>query len=421
VQPADFILTHARQLMTCAGPVPRAGAAQGAIHAIPDGAIAARSGRIVFAGPASQLDGAVTPLPDAAIADVSGHSIVPGFVDAHTHAVFAGDRRDELRRRLAGETYAQIAAGGGGIVATVRATRAASEQRIVDESRTRLDDMLACGTTTAEIKSGYGLDVESELKLLRAIRTLADSHPISIAATFLGAHEIPVEYRTRRDAYVKLVIDEMIPAVAAERLAAWCDVFCERGVFTPDQSMHILTAGVKAGLAPRIHADELEASGGSQVAAAIGARSADHLIFATPEGIDGMAAAGVTATLLPSAAFYLKLGRFAPAREMIARGVPVALATDVNPGGGFSPSMPFTMALACFSMNLTFEEALTAATINAAWSIDMAADVGSLEPGKSADAVVLRGDPIDLIRVGARPIAAVVKRGRVVYGRMPPS
>jgi imidazolonepropionase len=306
-------------------------------------------------------------------------------------------------------------------VSTVRATRAASEQEIVDASRARLDEMLACGTTTAEVKSGYGLDVESEMKLLRAIRTLAASHPISIVATLLGAHEIPVEYRTRRDDYVKLVIDEMIPAVASERLAAWCDVFCERGVFTPAESTHILKAGADAGLAPRIHADELEASGGSQVAAAVGARSADHLIFTTAEGIDAMAAAGVTATLLPTAAFYLKLGRFAPAREMIARGVPVALATDVNPGGGFSPSMPFAMALACFGMNLTFEEALVAATINAAWSLDMAAEAGSLEPGKSADAVVLRGDPIDLVRVGARPIAAVVKRGRVACGRIPQS
>jgi imidazolonepropionase len=210
----------------------------------------------------------------------------------------------------------------------------------------------------------------------------------------------------------------MIPAVARDGAAEWCDVFCERGVFTPEESARILEAGVRAGLKPRIHADELGATGGSTVAAAVGARSADHLIFVPPEGIAAMAKAGVAATLLPSAAFYLKLGRFAPARDLIAAGVPVALATDVNPGGGFSPSMPFAIALACFAMAMTFEEALAAATINAAWSLDLAHDRGSLEPGKLADAVVVDGDPITLIRVGAPSVAAVVKRGRVVRGTL---
>jgi imidazolonepropionase len=327
--------------------------------------------------------------------------------------MFAGDRRDELRRRLGGATYAEIAAQGGGIVSTVRATREASEDELVEATRPRLAEMLACGTTTAEIKSGYGLDLETELKMLRAIRRLAAEQPMDLAPTFMGAHEIPIEYRQRREDYVRLVIDRMIPA-AAEGLAEWCDVFCETGVFTPEESTRILQAGAAHGLKPRIHADELGASGGSQAAAAVGARSADHLIFVPADGIRAMRDAGVVATLLPNAAFYLKLGRFAPARALIDAGVPVALATDVNPGGGFSPSMPFAMTMACFAMAMTFEEALVAATINGACSLDRQASVGSLEPGKLMDAVLIHGDAIDLIRVGAATIAGVVKRGQLV-------
>jgi imidazolonepropionase len=416
---ADFIIRGVRQLVTCAGEAPRRGPQQADLTAIPAGAVAALDGTIVYAGPASELEAAVSPVPGARIVEATGHSLVPGFVDAHTHAVFAGDRRDELRRRLAGATYAQIAAEGGGIVSTVRATREASEDDLVEQAAGRLDEMLACGTTTCEIKSGYGLDLESELKMLRATARLASRHAIEIVPTFMGAHEIPVEYRDRRDEYVRLVIEEMIPAVAAEGLAEWCDVFCETGVFTPGESRRILNAGTRAGLKPRIHADELGASGGSQVAAAVGARSADHLIFVPAEGIAGMASANVTATLLPAAAFYLKLGRFAPARDLIAAGVPVALATDVNPGGGFSPSMPFVMALACFGMGLTFEEALAGATINSAWSLDRATRLGSLEPGKQMDAVLVDGDAINLIRVGAASVRAVVKRGRLAAGTLP--
>ena len=401
--------------MTCAGPAPRRGDRQAGIETIADGAVAVAGERIVFAGPTTELESAVQTT-SARIFDIPGLSIVPGFVDAHTHAVFAGDRRSELQQRLAGATYADIAARGGGIVATVAATRRASEDELVEQSRGRLDEMLANGTTTCEVKSGYGLDLESELKMLRAIRRLAETHAIDVIPTFMGAHEVPIERRQSRAAYVNSVVDEMIPAVAAEGLAAWCDVFCETGVFTPDESLHILNAGLKAGMAARIHADELGASGGSQVAARVGARSADHLVHVNDDGIAALAAAGVTATLLPCAAFYLKLGRFAPARDLIAASVPVALATDVNPGGGFSPSMPFAIALGCFGMGLTFEEALVAATINGAWSLDVADRAGSLEPGKLADAVFVRGDAINLIRVGAPAIAAVLKRGRIRHG-----
>jgi imidazolonepropionase len=371
---------------------------------------------VVFAGPTSELEHSIHLPPDAQIVDASAFSIVPGFVDAHTHAVFAGDRRQELQRRLAGESYASIAASGGGIVSTVTATRHASIVDLVWHSRTRLDEMLALGTTTCEIKSGYGLDVESEIKMLQAIRQLDLTHPIDIVSTFMGAHEVPIEHRGRRQGYIDLIVEEMIPAVAAAGLAEWCDVFCETNVFTPEESRTILTAGIRAGLKARIHADELGPSGGSQVAADVGARSADHLIFVPSDGIEAMARADVTATLLPSAAFYLKLGRFAPARELIGASVPVAIATDVNPGGGFSPSMPFAMTLACFGMRMTFAEALAGATINGAWALDRAHDIGSLEPGKSADAVIVHGDPIDLIRVGPPIVAGVLKRGQPVSG-----
>ena len=383
---------------------------------VDDGAIAIADGRIAFAGRTADLEHAVDISDQSHIVDVPDWSIVPGFVDAHTHAMFAGDRRDELRRRLAGESYATIAASGGGIVATVAATRRASEDELVRSTRARLAEMLACGTTTCEIKSGYGLELEAELKMLRAIRRLGRMQEIDLVATFMGAHEVPRDYRGRHREFVHLVIDRMIPAVAAERLADWCDVFCEHGVFTPAEAKDILEAGQRAGLKARIHADELGESGGSLVAAEIGAHSADHLIFVDDEGIEAMAGAGVTATLLPAAAFFLKLGRFAPARALMAAGVPVALATDVNPGGGFSPSMPFVMTLAAFAMHMTFEEALVGATINGAWSLDVADRTGSLEPGKLADAVFVRGDAIELVRVGATAIAGVIKRGRVVAG-----
>jgi imidazolonepropionase len=298
----------------------------------------------------------------------------------------------------------------------VAATRAASEDALVAAARPRLAEMLACGTTTMEIKSGYGLALEHELKMLRAVARLGAELPIDVVATFMGAHEIPLEFRARRDDYVRAVIDEMIPAVAGAGLAEWCDVFCETGVFTPAESIAILEAGKRHGLEPRIHADELAASGGSQVAARVGARSADHLIFADAAGIAALRDAGVVATLLPNAAFYLKLGRFAPARALIDGGVPVALATDVNPGGGFSPSLPFAMTLACFAMGLTFEEALVGATINGAYALDRHDRAGSLEPGKPMDAVLVAGDAIDLIRVGAASVAGVFKHGQLVAG-----
>ena len=335
--PARTIIRHARVVFTCAGGAPRCGPEQADARPIRDASIVAADGVIEFVGPPDDADRLCPPDSGATIIDASGCTVVPGFVDPHTHVVFAGDRREELRRRLAGATYAEIAAEGGGILSTVRDTRDASEDELVSATRARLDQMLRCGTTTCEAKSGYGLQADAELKMLRAIRRLNAEHEIDLVPTFMGAHEIPVEHRANRRFYIDQLVRQMIPAAARDGLAEWCDVFCETGVFTPDESEEILEAGKRHGLKPRIHADELAESGGSLVAAKVGARSADHLLYVAPRGIHAMKEAGVVATLLPIAAFYLKLGRFAPARELIEGGVPVALATDLNPGGGFSP------------------------------------------------------------------------------------
>jgi len=411
---ADLLIERASVIATCAGPAPRRGPAQREITPLADATIASKDGVIVYIGPASEAADHVEVLPGTTRVDASGCAVVPGFVDPHTHVVFGGHRRDELRDRLAGATYSEIAAAGGGILKTVADTRAASEDTLVASALPRLDEMLANGTTTCEAKSGYGLTTESELTQLRAIRRLDETHAIDLVATFLGAHEIPPEYRGRRADYVSLVVEEMIPRVAGARLAGWCDVFCEAGVFTPEESLTILQAGTRAGLGARVHAEELGPSGGSLVAARAGARSADHLVFCDGAGADALAAEGVAAVLLPIAAFYLQLGRFAPARMLIDRGVAVALGTDVNPGGGYSPSMPFAMALACFGMQMTLEESLVAATLNAAWSLDRSGQVGSLEVGKRMDAVIIRGGLTEMLRVGVPAVRTVIKRGKVV-------
>jgi imidazolonepropionase len=412
---ADFAVRRIGRLATLAGPAPRTGAAMRDLATLEGAAVAAERGRIAWVGPDAAFDSAVETAPGAEALDAEGAAVVPGFVDPHTHLAFAGDRDDEIRRRLAGASYQEIAAEGGGIVRTVEATRSAPVEELAGLVSARLDEMLLCGTTTAEVKSGYGLETGAEIRSLEAIRLAASRHPATVVPTFLGAHEVPREHRADRGRYVEVLVAEMIPAVAERRLAVFADVFCEEGVFTVEESRRILLAAREHGLKLRIHADELATTGGAELAAELGARSADHLVFVSERGMRALAEASCVATLLPAAAFYLRLGRFAPARGLIAVAAPVALASDVNPGGGLSPSLPFAMAVGCFAMGLSLEEALAAVTVNAAFSLDLHGEAGSIEVGKRADLVVLRSSRLlDLVRVGVPAIRAVVKDGRVV-------
>jgi imidazolonepropionase len=411
---ADFAVRNIGLLATLRGPTPRVGRHLGDLGVVEDAALAASSGRIVWVGGDRELESHVRVAAEHVL-DAGGGGAVPGFVDAHTHLAFAGNRDDEIVRRLAGASYADIAAAGGGIVRSVEATRAASLAQLTAAIVERLDEMLLCGTTTAEVKSGYGLETAAELRSLEAIGLAARKHPVTVVPTFLGAHEVPLELRADRGRYLDQLTLEMLPEVARRRLARFCDVFCEEGVFSIAESRRILDAARGGGLELRVHADELVWTGGAELAAEMGARSADHLIFASDAGMRALAAASCAATLLPSAAFYLRLGRFAPARALISAGVGIALGTDVNPGAGLSPSMAFAMALACFGMGLSLEEALSAATIGGAYSVGLEGEVGSLEVGKRADLLVLRSPRLlDLVRIGAPALEAVVKNGRVV-------
>ncbi|HEY6554509.1 MAG TPA: imidazolonepropionase [Vicinamibacteria bacterium] len=409
---ADIAVRNIGLLATLRGPTPRVGRHLRDLGLLENAALAAAEGRIVWVGGDLELDARVDP---EQVLDAAGAAVVPGFVDAHTHLAFAGNRDDEIVRRLAGASYQDIAASGGGIVRSVDATRAATVEELALAIAARLDEMLLCGTTTAEVKSGYGLETAAELRSLEAIGLAARRHRVTVVPTFLGAHEVPFEHRGDRGRYVDEVVGEMLPEVARRGLARFCDVFCEKGVFSVAESRRILGAARDRGLGLRVHADELCWTGGAELAAELRARSADHLIFVSDPGREALAAAGCAATLLPSAAFYLRLGRLAPARGLVDAGVPLALATDVNPGAGLSPSMAFAMSLACFGMGLSLEEALAAATIGGAYSVGLEGEVGSLEVGKRADLLILRSARLlDLLRIGVPAVRAVVKDGRVV-------
>ena len=351
-----------------------------------DGAsVAINSGKIQAVGPAKELAGLFHP---EQIIDGSGKLLTPGFVDSHTHLVFGGERANEFIRRCAGADYEEIAATGGGIRASVRMTREATLEQLIEAARPRLQRMVASGSTTIEIKSGYGLDLETELRMLRAIRQLANECPAEIVSTFMGAHEIPDEWRDSRQDYVQLVCEQMIPAVAADGLAEFCDIFCERGVFDPAESRQILRAGIDHGLKPKIHADEMAASGGSLVAGEVGAVSADHLMEITPEGIEALREAEVVATLLPGTTFYLRKPGYAPARSLIEAGLEVAIATDRNPGSCTIESMLFIMGLSVMQLEMTPLEALRAATHAGAKALGRENLCGSVEQEKRADLIL---------------------------------
>ncbi len=413
---ADLLVEDAAQLVTVAGGAgPRAGAALGDLGLVPGGSVAAADGQIIAVGPAGEVRAAVAVAPGARVISAAGRVVLPGFVDPHTHLVYAGSRIHEYEMRLRGATYLEIAAAGGGILSTVAATRAASEDHLVELGAERLDRMLACGTTTVEAKSGYGLSLDDELKQLRAAHRLSARHPVDVIPTVLAAHAVPPGYAG--DAYVRLVIREILPAVADEDLAEFCDAFVDVGAFTPAQGRAVLEAGAELGLVPKLHADEFSDTGGARLAAEVGAISADHLLRVSDEGLDAMAAAGTIAVLLPGTAFFLGVP-YADARRIIGRGVPVALATDFNPGTSPTWSVPAVVALACSGMKMTPAEAIVAVTLNAAWAIGLQDEVGSLEPGKAADLVILdAGDYRELaMHFGAPLVRQVIKRGQVVVG-----
>jgi imidazolonepropionase len=413
----DLLIENLAEIVTPRGTTSLAGKEQGRVERLAGGEVLCRDGRIAFVGPPEERWQRWGELPGTPRLDGGGGTLVPGFVDPHTHLPWAGTREEELAARLAGKSYQEIAVQGGGILRTVRATREASAQDLTELMLRRLDLMLSLGTTTAEAKSGYGLSRDDELKQLTAIRAASRLHPVDLVPTLLAAHEVPPEFRLSRSRYLDLIGEEIIPATAAAGLARFCDVFCEAGVFTAEESRRVLEAGVAHGLRPRLHADEFTDSGGAELAAELGALSADHLMAVTPRGIEALAAAGVTAVLLPGTSFFLMKKRYAPARRLIQAGVPVALATDCNPGSSYTESMPMILTLAVFQLGLSVEEALVAATLNGACCLELGDRTGTIEEGKQADLVLL-GIP-NLFHLayhyGINPVAAVVKDGRVAY------
>ena len=377
-----LLVRNLAQIATPAGRTGLRGAAMRALRVLEHAVVVVRDGRFVHVGPEREFQGSIDGDYDA-----RGATAIPGFVDSHTHLPFAGYRESEFNRRLQGETYEQIAASGGGIASTVRTTRAASEEELIANVVARTRTMARYGTTTAEAKSGYGLNVADELKQLRAIRNAAvGGGAPRLVATCLAAHEFP---DAKRDAYVEHIIHDILPAVAKEKLAVFCDAFVERGVFTREQGERVLRAGAKLGMVPRLHADELSDTDGARLAVELGAASADHLMHVSDEGIRALASTSTVANLLPATSFFLMSPRYAPARKLIEAGAIVSLSTDCNPGSSMTESMQVVLQLATLQMKMTVEESLTAATLNGAASLRMAEEIGSIEPGKRADLVLL--------------------------------
>ncbi len=396
-------------LATPEGKCARRGGEQGNIRFLKNAWVLCEAEKIAAVG--------VGEAPEAdRVLDAQGKLVTPGLVDAHTHLIFGGWRQNELGLKLHGVTYLEILARGGGILSTVRATRAATEEELTEKARAALDEMLRLGVTTVEAKSGYGLDLETELRQLRAIRRLNAEHHVDLAATFLGAHAVPEEFIRDREGYIQFLCETVIPAVAREKLAEFCDVFCETGVFSAEESRRILAAGMENGLIPKIHADEIDPIGGSQLTETVGAISAEHLIVCPPEGIAAMARAGTVACCLPATSFYLG-STFAPVRDMIHAGVPVALASDFNPGSCPSLNLQFVMNLGCLKYRMTPEEVLTGVTLNAAAAINRAGRIGSIEAGKQADLVLWDAPDLDYVcyRLGSNLVSQVVKAGQVSF------
>ena len=417
----DLLIHNSKQLITMRSTQsgPRCGIEMEDIDVVENGALAIRNGRLAAVGRTSEVLDRIELSKNRIKIDAAGKVVMPGFIDAHTHPVFIGSREDEFELRIKGATYQEIAHQGGGIRSTVRKVRQASKEELFEAAWPRLNRMMGHGTTTIEAKSGYGLSTQDELRLLEVIQQLNEAHPIDLVPTFLGAHEIPDEYREKKEAYIEVIVHEMIPAVTKQHLAEFCDVFCEEGVFSVDESRRIMTVASEAGLKLKLHADELSPFGGAELAAELGALSADHLVAISAKGIKALKSKHVIAVLLPGTTFSLGLKDYAPARKMIEKGVPVAVATDMNPGSCRTESMPIIITLACLMMRMTPAEAMTAATINAAHAIDRGDSIGSLEVGKKADIVIWDIPHYRYLpyHFGVNLVEMVIKDGKIVVDR----
>ncbi|MFW9806348.1 MAG: imidazolonepropionase [Candidatus Thorarchaeota archaeon] len=418
----DLLLTNIGQIATLAGnsKTPKTGSQMNEVSIIENGSIAIKDGKILAVGPTKEILSQVTEEPDLPAIEFPGMLATPGFIDSHTHLAFGGSRENDFAMKLAGKSYLEILEAGGGILNTLRFTRASTQSELTSNAFSYAEGMLNMGTTTIEAKSGYGLDTENELKMLRAIENLKEKLPISLVSTFLGAHAVPPEFEGKTDAYVDIVIDEMIPAVSESRLAEFCDVFCEQGVFDIEQSRRILIAARSKGMKLKVHADEIVQLGGAALAAEVGAVSADHLLMASDDGLEVMIRSGTIATLLPATAFSLDTD-YADARKMIEMGLPVALATDFNPNCA-NESLFFTIALSCYKMKMKPREALSAVTINAAHALDRGETHGSIEAGKIADILILECPNPEYLtwRFGANLVHTVISNGQVIHTKLGP-
>lgn len=408
------IIINASEIVTCSGFSAKKGQDMNDLGIIHGGCIVIEDGIIKAVGTAEILEGIDTH--QYHVLDAKGRTITPGFVDPHTHFVFGGYREEEYSWRLRGDSYMDIMARGGGIVNSVKGTRKASEKELLKEGMKRLNAMMQLGVTTVEGKSGYGLDLETELKQLRVMKALNQKHPLDIVSTFLGAHAIPTDYKENPEAFIDYMIDEVLPFVIEEGVAEFCDIFCETGVFSIEQSRRLLSEAKAGGMKLKIHADEITPLGGAELAAELGAISADHLLQVSSKGMKDMAMKNVVATLLPCTAFSLK-EEYAPAREIIDAGCAVALATDFNPGSCHTQSIPLVIALATIYMGMTTEETLTALTINAAAAIDRAHEIGSIDVGKKADLVLHDYASYKFIpyHIGMSTVNQVMKNGEIIY------
>ena len=418
----NLIIKNAAELVTCSGFKAKKGQEMADLQIISDGAVVIKEGTIAAVGKtkeiAKQYEKSGVALSDFDIIDARDKAVLPGFVDSHTHFVFGGYRADEFSWRLRGDSYMEIMQRGGGIVNTVKATRKASKEELLQSGIKRLDSMLSFGVTTAEGKSGYGLDRETEIKQLEVMTHLDQVHYVDVLPTFLGAHAIPQEYKGKEEAFIDFMANEVMPEVAERRLAEFCDIFCEKNVFSVEQSRRLLIRAKDLGLKIKLHADEIVQLGGAELAAELGAVSADHLLHASERGIKDLAKAGVVATLLPATAFSLR-EPYAPGRKMIDLNCAVALATDFNPGSCFTESIPLVFALATLYMNISIEEAVTALTLNAAAAINRADKVGSIDAGKNGDLIILEFPSFKYIpyHIGVSTVEKVIKKGNLVFDK----